>query len=224
MHQQILRGAKIGNCVLQEDDVRIEIKCDFTDTIQEEMDWAEPSQSQKLATFDDQIGQGSFKISSDQKALGSGTTEIAVPFESMSGFRVVRCKEKGQDSTRLELRFHVCTIDTAAVISCQEYKRTVKKGVGQMRITVGKEAAKAPAAPLFDASGAENATIHELSKIQTESAKKQRGRPRKTIIDAASAEVSVEMDPEERERLDKIIGHSIGTRDGDQFVDSESLQ
>ena len=137
MNNQILRGAKIGNVVLQQDDARIEIVADFTDSVCESMDWSAPSMTQKTAGFEDQFGAGSFKITNDQKTMDGGTGEISVPFDSMGGFKIVRCKDKGQDSTRLELRFHVCTTDSGAVHLCQEYKRTAKKGTGQMKVKLG---------------------------------------------------------------------------------------
>ena len=141
MNNQILRGARIGNCVLQQDDVRIEVVCDFTESVREAMDWSDPSQTQKNASFEDEFGAGSFKITCDQKNL-EGTGEVAVPFDSMGGFKIFRCKEKGKDSTRLELRFHVCTGDPGCIHLCQDYKRTVKKGTGQMKVKLGGGAIK----------------------------------------------------------------------------------
>ena len=197
MNQQILRGARLRNCILQDDDVRIEITCDYTDEIREEMDWDEPGMSTKLMTFDDEIGAGSLKISADQKDLENGTTEIAFPFDSASGFRCVRLTEKGKESTRLELRFHVCSTAPEAVELCRAYKRTVKKGMGQMRLTVGAVAPIEEAPPLL--------AEHEdrvSNLVGMQAGKRGRGRPRKEQLAAAVAAEAptVTIDEEEERR------------------------
>ena len=209
MNQQILRGARLRNCILQDDDVRIEITCDYTDEIREEMDWDEPGMSTKLMTFDDEIGAGSLKISADQKDLENGTTEIAFPFDSASGFRCVRCTEKGKESTRLELRFHVYSTAPEAVELCRAYKRTVKRGMGQMRFTVGA-AAPESSTPLLDAMNteAEDARRERLGLDRISNAagmqagKRGRGRPRKEQLAAAVAAEAptVTIDEEEERR------------------------
>ena len=191
MHKQILRGARLGNCVLQNDDVRVEIVCDFTETVREEMDWSEPSSTQKLAAFDDEFGGGSFKLTSDQKVLEGGTTEIAVPFDSISGFRCVRCKEKGQDSTRLELRFHICTTAPEAIQYCQAYKQTVP--------------------PLMADSKPSEDLGERISMIDgMATGKRGRGRPRKVQIEeAAAGEVGEAVTPFDGEAVAEAIDQSL---------------
>ena len=211
MHKQILRGARLGNCVLQNDDVRVEIVCDFTETVREEMDWSEPSSTQKLAAFDDEFGGGSFKLTSDQKVLEGGTTEIAVPFDSISGFRCVRCKEKGQDSTRLELRFHICTTAPEAIQYCQAYKQTVKKGVGPMRVTIGAKPKTEPVPPLMADSKPSEDLGERISMIDgMATGKRGRGRPRKVQIEeAAAGEVGEAVTPFDGEAVAEAIDQSL---------------
>jgi len=236
MQNQILRGVQLGNATIQNDDIRIDVRCDFSESIREEMKWDAPGLKTQMLTFDDEFGIGRFILAADQKMTDGTHPEIVVPFDSASGFRVIRVTEKGKDSTYLQLRFHVCTTAPGIAQLCSDYKRAVKKSRGQMRLRIGKEP-EAGDAPLFEEQfiddKGEQIPNPRISNIEGMEAGKRRGRPpgaknktqRAQIIAAVAAEeptVTVDDDLEDSAgEVMRIIDHSL---EGVEYDDPEAAE
>lgn len=134
-------GARLAHCVTQSNKeggvfVRINGRCDFTKGLRDDNDWVELPAKSKNMDLEGEYGAGRITLVCQQSTL-QGTTEIELPYTEITDFRAVRVKDKDQESTRIELRFHIVTTDPDAGRLCQLYKTLAKKALGEMTVEVG---------------------------------------------------------------------------------------
>lgn len=207
MSNSIMRGAYLSHVVIQSNEsgtfCRLNVRADYSDSVREENGWQELGINSKFVDLIGEMPAGRLALTSQQILTNGSCPELRIAFDSIGTFRAVRVKAKDQESSRVELRFHIRSSDPNAAGLCQGYKRDAKKTLGELRISDGKEVEeeRPPANP----DG--QLTIAEGMKIVKGDKKKNKGT--RGQLTAAVAEVSVEISPEERERLDTVIEQSL---------------
>lgn len=154
MAKFIMRSAWLAHCVTQSNKeggvfVRINARCDYTKAIREEHGWVELPNKSKNMDLEGSFARGIVSLVSQQGTLGAENGTLDLPYTEVTTFRAVRVQDKDQESTRVELRFHIITTHDDAARMCQLYKVLAKKSFGQMTINVGAGApeGKQPEAP-----------------------------------------------------------------------------
>ena len=227
MQQLHLRGAFLRHCVVQSNKeggvfVRINASADYTEAIRAEMDWIELPTRSKNMDLEGEFAGGRLTLTGDQQTLGGGAPELRIDFDQLTNFRAVRVKDKDQESTRDELRFHVISMDPNAAALCQSYKAQAKKSLGSMefKFTAQLGAVKAADPDQFTIPEASTEPADtapgELLSIRDGMAIKTQGRKGKRHQQAqAASDVSVEISPEDRAVLDAVINQSLEAVEGE---------
>lgn len=135
-----MRGAWLAHCVIQSNKeggvfLRINARCDYTKEIRDENNWVELPDNSKNMDLIGAFTPGRFNLECQQQGI-NGVINLELPFTDMTTFRAVRVSDKDQESTRVELRFHIITTDLNAAALCQNYKANAKKTLGVLMVEV----------------------------------------------------------------------------------------
>ena len=173
LHNITFRGASLSHCVMTTDEsgafLRLNAKADYTDTIRDEMSWDELGDNSKSMELAGEIPGGNLVLTCQQAGIDGSFPELQIGFDAVRAFKAVRVKEKDQESSRVELRFQIITRDHASATVVFEYKATVKKALGELRLT--QDAVPVETVQQPDGSVAEFPAPAALAKVP----KKQRG-------------------------------------------------
>jgi hypothetical protein len=205
MSNLILRGAWVAHVVIQSNEsgcfCRLNMRADFSDTVRHEMGWDELGIHSRMIEFDGELPFGRLTLKPQQETLTGSSPELKLEFEDASGFRAVRVKEKDKESTRVELRFQVRSTNPDAAAFCQEYKRLVRVGLGELRMvwSEGGQLDESEAANAFAPTEQPGAQLSMVEGMKVGA----RGRKKHTR-QMEEAVVTVDVDPDERARLDAV--------------------
>jgi hypothetical protein len=210
-----MRGAHLAHCVIQSNKeggvfLRINGRADYTKEIREENGWVELPDRSKNMDLEGEYAGGLLTLTGDQQTLGGGAPTLTLDFDQLTTFRAVRVKDKDQESSRVELRFHVISLDPNAAALCQAYKSAAKKSLGIMEISIRNvgERVTEPAADPKQTKLVES----EPERISNADAMKigKRGR-RLQVVVAAAAE---DPDHSANDATQAAIAASLGETDG----------
>lgn len=203
MSNSILRGAALAHCVIQSNEagtfLRMNARADYTETIREEMGWDELGLRSRMIELDGEVAAGRLALTSQQQSLDGTCQQLRIGFESMSKFRAVRCKAKDQQSTHIELRWHIISRDPDAATLAMAYKGEVKEGLGEMRISVGEEPIEEP-----EPEGGPQMTIHEGMRLAKGGNGKPPRRTRAEVMADAAANAGPILTAREKARLERL--------------------
>lgn len=214
MSNFILRGATLAHVVTQNNEattfVRINVRGDLTDAVRQELGWNEMGPHETKREFDNELGEGRLSLRSEQQALNAPTPELNLHFDECGTFRVCQVKGETGDSTRNEIRFHIRTTSPEAAGLCQEYKRNAKKGLGEMRIVFGPEAKdEVKVADAFANAKSDDGQLTIVESMKAANGHREKNKRTRGQMADAVAEVTVEVDPAERARMDAVIDGSF---------------
>lgn len=214
------RGTRFAHFVGQDTEggvyVRANIRADLTQHICDHFGWKFPDDTVKKVYFLGDLGAGRIILTAQQKTLENDNPELQLDFDDGTDFYVARVKDKKDgDATRLELRFQIRSTSRAAAGLIQEYKAQVKRALGEMKMTLGKEKPEGTSKSLelvkTEDEGRPATTGAAMGDRPKKGQPRGRGTQREKLQEAANAEatVSVQHDPEEGDAAADIIARSL---------------
>ncbi len=211
MEKLTITGAKLFDAGIKSGSsgpfMNIQIRMDYTEHAREAMDWPNIPDKSRLMELEDELPFGRLAMVSQQSNLNdSGPAEFKIEYQQIDSFRVVRVKGKKNESSRVELRFNVRSADPNVAHLYFEFKRQVSKGLSELKLAWGGAAKEIPAVlelkPTEDDGKISNAAGMKAGA-------RGKTKQRRQMEAAVDAEVSVEMDPVEAQRVAEAIEGSL---------------
>lgn len=186
----------------------LRMRSDYSVPAREAMDWPElPGAANLMDLEEAEIPFGKLTLTSQQQNLdGSQPACLKLQFSTADTFRIVRVKGKKNQSSYVQLRFNVKSLDPTAAAACFEYKRSVKKGMAELVIKWGAAAKEVPAV-LTLVQENEPKRISNVDGMKAGSRKKQKEQMAAAVA-AEAPTVTVELE-RITEQVQSIIDQSL---------------